>query len=111
MVDLAGPGITVSAMAIAGAAAWMIRATRTSSDVKAVDRSLEVVKSEHARRLDGHDDDIRRITQDFVPRHELDAKLQLTLDPINRQLEHQRSLLEYAVLGKRPEAPTIFVDR
>jgi hypothetical protein len=105
--NLTEPAITIGGMAIAGATAWVVRATRTSSDVKAVDKSLGEVKADHTKRLDGHEEDIKRISAEYVPRHELDDKLQRCLDPINRQLEHQRNLLEFAVMGKRPEMPRL----
>ena len=109
-IDWLTPTLTFSGMAIAGGTAWVVRVTRTSSEVRAVDGSVKAVEANHGRRLDGHDEDIRRINQDFVPRHELDAKLQMCLEPINKQLDHQRSLLEYAVMGKRPEMPAFSRD-
>jgi hypothetical protein len=107
MADLVGAAAAVG-LALAGAGVtWIVKATGTSKDVERVAAAVGGVKTDHGKRLDDHDLEIRRISQDFVPRHELDAKLQMTLDPINKQLDHQRSLLEYAVMGKRPEAPEL----
>ncbi|MGP8269122.1 MAG: hypothetical protein ACLQLH_03565 [Terracidiphilus sp.] len=94
-------------MAVAGVASWMVRATRTGKEVEAVSMVVEDVKADHEKRLDGHDEEIKRINQDFVPRRELSEKLECYLGPINKQLDHQGRLLEYAVMGKRPEAPNL----
>jgi Skp family chaperone for outer membrane proteins len=96
-------------MALGGVITWAVRATRTSKDAEAVRNNLEEIKDDHEKRLDGHDDELRRINQDFVPRRELSEKLELHLGPINKQLEHQTRMLEYAVMNKKPDAPTLSV--
>lgn len=105
-MDLVGAGVTAGCMALSAGAAWIIKQTRTSKDVESVTTGLMNLRDNHEKRLDGHDDDLRRIESEFVSRRELDEKLKLWFDPMQRQLEQHTRLLEFAVFGKMPEPPS-----
>jgi hypothetical protein len=108
---LVSPAITVGLCAASGITAWIVRATRTSDEARSIKTNLARVETTHDKRLDGHDEEIKLIKSDFVPRRELSEKLELYLAPMQKQMDQQTRLLEFAVLNKRPEIPGVMVDQ
>ena len=107
-------GIVLGGMAISGATAWIVLATRTSSGLTAVGRTMDEVKTEHSKRLDGHDVDLLDIRANYVSRRELDEKKSSSMASINanyanikEQLTTHGRWLEYAVFNKKPDQPSI----
>lgn len=114
MVDLAQVAIEVGAMAISGAAAWIVMATRTGKDVEAVRANLTDVKETQGRRLDGHDLDFADFRSNFISRREFDDRMAAMIRETNAnyasikdQLSTQGRWLEFAIFNKKPEQPGI----
>lgn len=111
---MAESSIVLLGMAVSGATAWIILATRTSADVKSVSGCLEDVKVEHGKRLEGHDADILDLRANYVSRREFDDKMASSMAAINanyanikEQLNTHGRWLEYAVFNKKPDQPSI----